>query len=751
MTEKVLSCLNGIIRWGRWKVIQLEAVFLRRKACRYIGVNEQKYWDKVKLYLSVLRHINQTLKYKHKQILILGFSMKKFDIAILDHVLTNDDYFFFTEQGQSYFRNCHIEEELSPIAEIASAWYERLRYYYFSQTYELVGTDNYHECREFIIFGQYKISNPNHELMPTLSVLNQNGQWENVNAVDSRWHLDWIFQRSSFKHQMNSSDPIMDLIGKLAFRDLFGIDMHNRLKSNGYRNPYHTKLDVPDEETLNITHTNIFEKHIHFLNVLIHTAYGKLEKTEEDFSTKKEYKAYKKAHANPRYIKPWHSKNTEQKINQIFTKLVDKDMASIGLNHHGYISLGMYDTTVKFYKDHVDALNAWKADNKNKWHYLVGMGETKFLDSIGNQNLFSYDNMNQEFGMSKYSFVNKACFRAFLNLPPTLFKELCNVKANSNERMDKTRQLFLYWITMTKHSKIKVWTATKLIDFIYSIADAFDYEKPNAKVFFDKLINVLNIFYECYLNIWNETRRKRLFFDTANHSIDANGVYDFLFHQHGNIQANDFNCFANLKAVHSKSTLKSLINKSKQWHKKIVLEKDAKEHIDFNIPHIDQSIDDLRFEIIKNSQELAIEGIEMRHCIYSFKHRIRDRNYLAFKVESADQKIRASLGINLVHEQDHISYRFNQCYGIYNSIVPQQVYEACQKLIAQLNETQPMLSRVISLDSMFYANEQDWIDAPVMLTEATYENHQGLDYKMEFTALDEALMNAQIDNSDLPF
>lgn len=677
--------------------------------------------------------------------------MKKFDIAILDHVITNDDYFFFSNQAHSYLSNCHIEEMLSPIAEIASAWYERLRYYYFSQTYELVGTDNYHECREFIIFGQYKISNPNHELMPTLSVLNQLGQWEQVNPTDSRWHLDWVFQTSSFHRKENSSDLISKLIGQLAFRDLFGIDMSSHRQINGSRNSHYNKLDVPNEDTLNIIHANVFMKHINFLNALIHTAYGKLEKTEEDFTTKKAYKAYKKAHSNPRFIKPWHSKNTEQKINQIFTKLVDNDMASIGLNHHGYISLGMYDTTVQFYKDHVDALNAWKADNKNKWHYLVGMSETKFLNSIHNQNLFSYDNMIEEFGMNKHSFVNKACFRAFLNLPPTLFKDLCKVKANQNERMDKTRQLFLYWITLTKHSKIKVWTASKLLDFIYSMADAFDYEKPNAKVFFDKLVNVLNIIYECYLNIWNNTRRKRLFFDTAKNSIDVHEIYDYLFHQHGNIQANDFNCFANLKTVHSKSTVKSLINKSKQWHKQIILEKDLKEHIDFSVPHIEQNFGDLRFKIIKNSQDLAIEGIEMRHCIYSYKHRIGDRKYLAFRIESADEKIRATLGIHLVHEQDYISYRFNQCYGIYNSNVPQNVHEACQKLIKQLNETQPMLSKIVSLDGMFYANEQDWLDAPVMLNQAPFPDHEGLEYKIEFTALDEAMMDANLIDIDLPY
>lgn len=669
--------------------------------------------------------------------------MKKIDIAILDHVISDDGFFMFSNHARSYFNHCHIEEQLTPIAEIASAWYERFRHYYFSQTYELVGANSYHECREFIIFGQYKISNPNHELMPTLSVLNQNGQWEQVNAVDSRWHLNWIFQTTSFQSKGNSSDNITKLIGQLAYRDLFGIDINEYHKSYVNSGSHQNKFDVPNEQTLKVIHGNIFEKHINFLNALISTAYGKLEKSEDDFSTKKEFKAYKKAHANPRYIKPWHSKNTEQKINQIFTKLVDKDMASIGLNHHGYISLGMYDTTTQFYKDHIDALKTWKADNKNKWHYLVGMGEERFLNSIGNQNLFSYDNMNQEFGMTEHSFVNKACFRAFLNLPSTLFKDLCNAKANQNERMDKTRQLFLYWITLTKHAKIKVWTASKLVDFIYSIADAFDYEKPNAKVFFDKLVYVLNIIYECYLNIWNETRSKRLFFDTAKNSIDVHEIYDYLFHQHGNIQANDFNCFANLKTVHSKSTPKSLFNKSKQWHKKIILEKDVKELIDFNIPLIDQIIDDLHFEVIKNSQDLAIEGLEMRHCIYSFKHRIGERKYLAFKVESADQKIRASLGIYLVHEQDFISYRFNQCYGIYNSTVPQNVYDACQKLIEQLNQTQPMLSNHITLDGMLCANENDWLDMAYVIDQDPNQDHQDLEFKIELTPFDLAMMQVE--------
>lgn len=669
--------------------------------------------------------------------------MKKFDIAILDHVISDDGFFMFSNHARSYFNHCHIEEQLNPIAEIASAWYERFRHYYFSQTYELVGANSYHECREFIIFGQYKISNPNNGLMPTLSVLNDDGLWEQVNADDSRWHLNWVFQTTSFKSKGFLSENILKLIGQLAYRDLFGIDINEYHKSYVNSGAHQNKFDVPNEQTLKVIHGNIFEKHINFLNALISTAYGKLEKSEDDFSTKKEFKAYKKVHANPRYIKPWHSKNTEQKINQIFTKLIDKDMASIGLNHHGYISLGMYDTTTQFYKDHIDALKTWKADNKNKWHYLVGMGEERFLNSIGNQNLFSYDNMNQEFGMTEHSFVNKACFRAFLNLPSTLFKDLCNAKANQNERMDKTRQLFLYWITLTKHAKIKVWTASKLVDFIYSIADAFDYEKPNAKVFFDKLVYVLNIIYECYLNIWNETRSKRLFFDTAKNSIDVHEIYDYLFHQHGNIQANDFNCFANLKTVHSKSTPKSLFNKSKQWHKKIILEKDVKELIDFNIPHIDQSIGDFRFEIIKNSQNLAIEGIEMRHCIYSFKHRIGERKYLAFKVESADQKIRASLGIHLVHEQDFISYRFNQCYGIYNSTVPQNVYDACQKLIEQLNQTQPMLSNHITLDGMLCANENDWLDMDYVIDQDPNQDHQDLEFKTELTPFDLAMMQVE--------
>lgn len=677
--------------------------------------------------------------------------MKKFDIAILDHVITNNDFLFLSNKAHSYLDNCHLEEKLSPIAEIASAWYERVRHYYFSQTYELVGTDNYHECREFIIFGQYKISNPNHELMPTLSVLNENGHWEQVSSVDKLWHLDWIFQTTSFQRKEISSENILKLIGQLAYRDLFGIDIGKRIKSNVFRNPHHTQFDVPNEDTLEVIHTNIFLRHINFLNALIYTPYGKLEKKEEDFTTKKEFKAYKKLHTNPRYIKPWHSKNTEQKINQIFTKLVDKSMANIGLSHYGYISLAMYDTTVQFYKDHIDALNTWKSDNKNKWIYLVGMSENKFLNSIGNQNLFSYDNMVQEFGMSEHSFVNKASIRAFLNLPSTLFKQLCNAKANQNVRLDKTRQLFLYWITLTKHSKIKVWTAMKLLDFIYSIADAFDYEKPNGKVFFDKLVNVLNIIYECYLKIWNETRSKRLFFDTAKNFIDIHEIYDYLFHQHGNIQANNFNCFANLKTVHSNTTAKSLLNKSKQWHKKIVLEKDIKDKIDFNIPHIKVCIADLSFEVIKNSQDLAIEGIEMRHCIYSYKHRIAERNYLAFKVESEDKKIRASLGIHLMHNQDQISYQFNQCFGIYNSNVPLHVHEACQKLIEQLNRNQPMLSKLTPTDGMFYADEDDWLDSSMVLNQDPFQEHQDLDFKVELNAFDEAVLNAQNNDVDLMF
>ena len=86
---------------------------------------------------------------------------------------------------------------------------------------------------------------------------------------------------------------ISNLIGQLAFRDLFGIDISSHTQINGSRNLHHNKLDVPNEDDLNIIHANIFMKHINFLNALIHTAYGKLEKSEEDFPTKKAFKAYK--------------------------------------------------------------------------------------------------------------------------------------------------------------------------------------------------------------------------------------------------------------------------------------------------------------------------------------------------------------------------------------------------------------------------------------------------------------------------
>ena len=62
-----------------------------------------------------------------------------------------------------------------------------------------------------------------------------------------------------------------------------------------------------------------------------------------------------------------------------------------------------------------------------------------------------------------------------------------------------------------------------------------------------------------------------------------------------------------------------------------------------------------------------------------------------------------------------------------------------------------MLSKLTPLDAMLYANDQDWLDAPVMPDEALIIDDKDLEFKVEYTAFDEALINANLVDLDMPF
>ncbi len=298
--------------------------------------------------------------------------MNKFDIYILDHLVKAGSYTTFSEQACTYFQHAHDDAILSPILEIVEAWYQRLRYYYFSMTYTLVGTDDYQQCREFIIFDQYKISNHQANVIPTLEVKNSHGVWQQIDYDNPSWHLTWLFQSLNFRKGYQVSEVIQSILEKLVYRDLFGIDLFtaNPYSQNIYANSMnmHTVLTQREMASYQLS---VHKTHMHFFSHLMSIQYGKLEQTEDAFKTKKAYKQYKKTRINPRYISQWHSKNTEDKINQIFARMVNKDVANVLLHKNECLSINTYIQEAAQIEEYLLALNAWKDEHRNKWFYML--------------------------------------------------------------------------------------------------------------------------------------------------------------------------------------------------------------------------------------------------------------------------------------------------------------------------------------------------------------------------------------------
>jgi hypothetical protein len=83
-------------------------------------------------------------------------------------------------------------------------------------------------------------------------------------------------------------------------------------------------------------------------------------------------------------------------------------------------------------------------------------------------------------------------------------------------------------------------------------------------------------------------------------------------------------------------------------------------------------IGDIVFEVVRDTQRLNLEGLQMQHCIYTYLNRICDRTYLAVNVTHLLSKERATAGFYRTGDK----LEFDQLKGFYNSRATREVIEA---------------------------------------------------------------------------
>lgn len=85
------------------------------------------------------------------------------------------------------------------------------------------------------------------------------------------------------------------------------------------------------------------------------------------------------------------------------------------------------------------------------------------------------------------------------------------------------------------------------------------------------------------------------------------------------------------------------------------------------------------FTLLNSQSEIAIEGSTMRHCVGSYADKASRGNYAVFRVTG---KEKATLGVGIRHGVAE----FDQCYGVANSQVSDELRTASFKIIRDYND-----------------------------------------------------------------
>jgi hypothetical protein len=186
----------------------------------------------------------------------------------------------------------------------------------------------------------------------------------------------------------------------------------------------------------------------------------------------------------------------------------------------------------------------------------------------------------------------------------------------------------------------------------------------------EKPITFRNIEHLFVLNLDSDSQKSPI---SITHYFDTHNLY---FNLRENVK-NIFKIkkYSELKQVHDELSIRynAIIDEEKS--------KKYKETISKYENIFNKEIDDISFELIEDSIKLNQEGVDMKHCIYSYLGRIANGTYLAISINHKITKERATLGIVV----DEKTFMFEQLKGFCNSRATQELINTTLKYLKSLN------------------------------------------------------------------
>lgn len=149
--------------------------------------------------------------------------------------------------------------------------------------------------------------------------------------------------------------------------------------------------------------------------------------------------------------------------------------------------------------------------------------------------------------------------------------------------------------------------------------------------------------------------------------------------------------------VSNATTLRGLYREAEEWHREdqMLIEQERIRHqqqyggtayipfhgsFDYEGIKDEYTVDGIRFELIKTSEDLYVEGRDMHHCVGSYKDQCGRKEYVVFKVHADKQ---ATLGCYI---DNNGKVTFEQMYGVCNEYVDESVHKTSGKLIDMVNK-----------------------------------------------------------------
>lgn len=359
---------------------------------------------------------------------------------------------------------------------------------------------------------------------------------------------------------------------------------------------------------------------------------------------------------------------------------------------------------LEFIKQNLSSLQFWQKDSPNKLFYAVYFNYTRKENELNTipMDYFSYHNMIAENGNKdlwtdqRFLFPNKKSMKnafkmniaAFAALFPdggshVQYKE--NVSKQQSQIDENAWRILTHWLScVDKPASISHEDISK----IKSMVERLFLGQISTKTV-EKFPIAVNLIYQLTqepISKLGEVKAK------LSDYLDYIEGFELAFLQNNQVVKTRRK---NIHTLDTKTTLKSLDRKSRNWHRMLELYnqcellrrgEDYKKSVYENLAELSFLEDGVSFTVLRNRYELLMEGVDMRHCVATYHAKIKKGIYAVMSLKRPNPLSeggidRATLGLKLSGNVVSL----DQCEGIYHAKISPELRVIVDRVIEKLN------------------------------------------------------------------